>query len=668
MVDTAPGARQGKTRDGWNSSLRSLFSLVMVAMLIVVSATLVGLDYHRSRNAAIADAEANMRGFMSRLVDRLGVLSGDTSALVSLVSSVANSFLVPPPERMADKVAVLREGISRSPHIDGVYVGYPNGAFFHMVDLKQVAWRMALEAPRGAAIAVRSIEVDESGKPLQRVLFLDKDGMQFSDRMVPPSGFDPRTRPWYRAAVNGKAAVSTGPYESATTETLGMTISQAHRGNPQIVIGADVILDTITDFLARERLTTGSVSFILDAVGRPIIHSDRVMMRRIMAAKDKDAPIVQADSDPLIQSIRQHPPAPGKADFVQVGDRTYLVMVTPLESALLLSGNRAVVAAPLDELMADANKTLVQGLAISGAVVALAVLASLVLAHLITKGLNQLTASANRLQDLDFTTPIDVSSHVSEISTLGGAMNRARDAIFTFALYVPKELVRKGIESGHFSGRAAWRQEVTALFTDIYDFTTLSERHSPEEVVAMLSEYFDIFSETVGEHDGTIIQFLGDSVFAMWNAPAPDDKHAENACRCALAVQQRLSVFNEAQRKKGLPEFRTRFGIHTGTAVVGNVGAKERLQYTAMGDTVNVASRLEGMNKNYGTTIMASGAVVAHTGGTIHFRPLGTAQAKGRASALEIYEVLGAEPKEPETLDDEPTTRDSSPAGSESRG
>ncbi|OOG68521.1 Adenylate cyclase 1 [Ensifer sp. M14] len=644
MASKTPGFLGTRIRDSWNSSLRSLFSLVMVAMLIAVSGILVGLDYHRSRNAAIADAEANMHGFMNRLVDRLGVLSGDTSALVSLVSSVANSFLVPPPERMSDKVAVLREGITRSPHIDGVYVGYPNGAFFQMVDLKQVAWRMALDAPRGAAIAVRSMEKDASGKPLQRVLFLDKDGTQFSERSVPPSGFDPRTRPWYRAAVNGKAAVSTGPYESATTETLGMTISQAHRGNPQIVIGADVILDTITDFLARERLTAGSVSFILDAVGKPIIHSDRVMMRRIMAAKDKDGPIVQAESDPLIKSIRLNPPAPGKADFVEVGDRTYLVMVTPLESALLLSGNRAVVAAPLDELMAEANRTLVQGLAISGAVVALAVLSSLVLAHLITKSLNQLTASANRLQDLDFTTPIDVSSHVSEISTLGGAMNRARDAIFTFALYVPRELVRKGIESGQFGGRAAWRQEVTALFTDIYDFTTLSEQHAPEEVVAMLSEYFDIFSEVVDAHDGTIIQFLGDSVFAMWNAPAPDERHAENACRCALAVEARLQAFNEAQRRKGLPEFRTRFGIHTGTAVVGSVGAKERLQYTAMGDTVNVASRLEGMNKNYGTTIMASGAVVAQASDAITFRPLGSAQAKGRATALEIYEVVSARP------------------------
>jgi hypothetical protein len=208
----------------------------------------VGLDYRRARSAAIAGAEDNMDAFVGRLVDRLGVLSGDTSALVSLVASVANSFLVPPPERMNDKVAVLREGIARSPHIDGVYVGYPSGAFFHVVDLDSAAWRMALDAPRGAAIAVRSMERNDQGKPFDRILFLDASGLQFAERHAASNGFDPRTRPWYRAAVNGKAPVAIGPYEMATTGNLGMTISQAHRGNPQIVIGADVVLDTITDF------------------------------------------------------------------------------------------------------------------------------------------------------------------------------------------------------------------------------------------------------------------------------------------------------------------------------------------------------------------------------------------------------------------------------------
>lgn len=624
----------------------------MVALLVLVSAALVGLAYHRARNAAIEDAKTSMRVFSDRLVDRFGILSADTTTLVDFIASVANSFLVPPPERLNDKIALLRDATSRSPHIDGVYVGYPDGSFFHVIDLRQDAWRAALEAPQRAKTAIRTIEADPSGRRFNRILFLDGNGNRIGERAGKVTGYDPRTRPWYQAAVDKTAPVSIGPYKMATTGALGMTIAEAHRGNRQIVVGADVILDTITDFLAAERMTPDTVAFIVDRSGNPVIHSDRRIMRRILAP-DRDANSDAPSLDPLVASVRSGAIPDDEPGVVDVAGRPFLTAVTPLKAEVLLTGHRVVVAAPLDELMAPARRALLQGLSISAVVVTLAILCALLLAQWVTKSLSALTASANRLQKLDFTTPIDVSSHVQEISTLGGAMNRARDAIFTFALYVPREVVRKGIESGRFAGRSAWRQDVTALFTDIYDFTTISEQHAPEEVVAMLSDYFDIFSETVNAHEGTIIQFLGDSVFAMWNAPLADPKHAEHACRCALAVEGKIQIYNEKQRAKGLPEFRTRYGIHTGEAVVGSVGARERLQYTAMGDTVNVASRLEGINKTYGTTILASGAVVALCPDAIRFRPLGSAQAKGRVAALEIYEVLEALPDKPVSERDE---------------
>ena len=640
-------------RGTWSRPLRWLLSFSIVALLIVVSGALIGLAYHRARDAAIEDAKTSMRVFSDRLVDRFGILSGDTATLVDFVASVANSVLVPPPERLNDKIAIFREATARSPHIDGVYVGYPDGSFFHVIDLHSRGWRAALDAPSRAKTAVRTIEADPSGRRYNRVLFLDADGNRIGEKTGKATGYDPRMRPWYQAAVIVPDPVSIGPYEMATTGSLGITVAQRHQGNPQIVVGADIVLDTITDFIAAERVSPGTVSVIIDAVGRPVIHSDKTMMTRIMSSTDRAESGSIAASDPLISSVRSGAVSTGEPGSVDVAGRTYLVSVTPIKS-LLLTGHRAVVAAPLDELTASAYRGLTQGLAISGVVVTFAVLAALVLAQWVTKSLHLLTASANRLQKLDFTTPIDVPSHVREISTLGTAMNRARDAIFTFALYVPREVVRKGIESGNFAGRSAWRQEVTALFTDIYDFTTISERHSPEEVVAMLSEYFDIFSDTVSAHGGTIIQFLGDSVFAMWNAPLADTKHAEHACRCALAVEERLQEYNEKQRTKGLPEFRTRYGIHTGTAVVGSVGARERLQYTAMGDTVNVASRLEGINKTYGTTIFASGAVVGLCSDVIRFRPLGSTQAKGRTAALEIYEVLEAFPEQTVSDQDAP--------------
>ncbi len=616
----------------------------MVSLLIVVSLTLVGLDYRRARNAAIEETKASMRVFADRLVDRFGVLSGDTVTLVEIVASVANSLLTPPPERMDDKIAILREGMSKSPHIDGAYVGYPDGSFFHVVSLKASGWRIALNSPRGAETAVRTIETGPAGGQFNRLIFLDADGNRMSERPEQTSGYDPRTRPWYKAAMGLRTPVSIGPYEMATTGALGMTVAQAHRGNGKVVVGVDIVLDTIIDFLSAERMSPDTVAFIVDTSGNPVIHSDRVMMDRILSPKEAADAGLSPSSDPLIRSVLSDDSWAEEARFIDVGGRTFLVMVAPIKSALLLANHRVVVAAPMDELMAPANAALLQGLSVSVFVVALAVVCALLLARLITKSLDLLTDGATRLQNLDFSTPIAVPSHVSEISVLGRAMNKARNAIFTFALYVPKELVRKGIESGHFTGRAAWRQEVTALFTDIYDFTTISEQHTPEEVVAMLSEYFDIFNATVDEHGGTIIQFLGDSVFAMWNAPIPDERHAEHACRCALKTEEKIRAYNETQRSKGLPEFRTRYGIHTGAAVVGSVGAKERLQYTAMGDTVNVASRLEGMNKTYGTTILASAAVAALSADRIIFRRLGSAQAKGRIEALEIYEVVGEVP------------------------
>lgn len=636
----------------WRGSLRTLLAVVMVALLLAVSGVLIAIDFNRARNAAFETAEGHMRGFEERLIARMQSLSGETSGLVNLIVSIANSFLAGPDERIADKVTILRAALARSPQIDGVYAGYPDGGFFHAVNLSSTDWRTALNAPPNAAMAVRILNPND-GAPIGHILFYDAAGKQLLRRTVTGWDFDPRQRAWYRAAAGGSGPVATGPYSMATTRTLGMTISQAHKGNPEIVVGADVVLDHVTRFIASERLTPSAVAFVVDADKRPLIHSDRRLMNAIAASKSERDFDPSSMRDPLLEAIRAKPPSLDTMGLVEADGRRWVVLGSQVDSAILFPGHIAVIAAPVDELMAPAIRGLYQGLAISGAVVVLAILGALLLAHLITKSLHQLTTSANRLQDLDFRTPIEVPTRVREIASLGGAMNRARDAIFTFGLYVPKELVRKGLESGHF-GRTARRQDVTAIFTDIYDFTTISERHSPEEVVSMLSEYFDILNDTVSAHGGTIIQFLGDSIFAMWNAPAADPDHAENACRGALSMRARIDAFNEKQRQLGLPQFRTRFGIHTGTAVVGSVGASDRLQYTAMGDSINVASRLEGMNKSYGTTILASGAVFEQCHDRIRFRPLGKGQAKGRTTELDLYEVIGVigrvDEREPQAL------------------
>ena len=631
----------GEVRKNWRRpTLRLILSVVMVGLVLAVAASLIAIGFVRARQTAVERVQERMNDFSDRLTSRLAIISGDTATFVNIFATALGAFAAPPNERLGDKLTFAREALIRSPTVDGIFVGYEDGSFFHVVNLREEVWRKALTAPAEAVIAIR-IADKQAANNTMRAFFLDASGKRLQAERVSPANFDPRKRAWYEKAKGGKAAVATGPYAAAATGAFAMTISQAHMRSPATVIGADVLLTRVTDFVTQELLTPNSVVFVADESGIPVIHSSQNVMQKIIAATHENEANASNRADPLTRSLSRVLQArDGRVEAVNVEGRTYVVMTSKLPSTLLFAGSTIVMAAPLDELLGPAYDMLFQGLAIATGVVVLVVVGALVLAGMITRSLNQLTESAQRLQALDFQSEIDVPSRVHEIHTLSGAMKQAREAIFTFALYVPKELVRKGIESGEFSRRAAARHEVTAIFTDIYDFTTISEGNSPEAVVTMLSDYFDILNRTVNANNGTIVQFLGDSIFAMWNAPVPDEQHAENACRAALAMRDALVEFNAEQKRKGLPEFRTRFGLHTGEAVVGSVGAVDRLQYTAMGDTINVASRLEGMNKEHGTTILASRAVYERCHHTILFRPLGEVHAKGRKEEIELYEVV----------------------------
>jgi adenylate cyclase len=240
-----------------------------VALILIVSAALIGLNYYRSRAAAIENAETSMRVFSARLVERFNALSGQTTASIGMAASVPNAFLAPPPERSEDKARLFREIISRAPHLDGVFAGYPDGSFFHVISLRAPGWRAALSAPENALFAVPTVRrMRDTG--LESVTFQDAAGPIIAENAPVRFDYDPRARPWYKAAAGIAEPVSIGSYRTATTKKLAMTIAQSHSSNRQIVIGADIILDTITDFMAAERITPRTVAFIVDGSGNPV--------------------------------------------------------------------------------------------------------------------------------------------------------------------------------------------------------------------------------------------------------------------------------------------------------------------------------------------------------------------------------------------------------------
>jgi adenylate cyclase len=185
------------------------------------------------------------------------------------------------------------------------------------------------------------------------------------------------------------------------------------------------------------------------------------------------------------------------------------------------------------------------------------------------------------------------------------------------------------------------RRRVTLFFSDLAGFTTISERLSPETVVGLLNDYLSSMTEIILDEAGTVDKFEGDAIMAFWGAPLDQPDQARRACRAALRQQAALKELNLQFASLNLPPLSMRIGLHTGDAIVGNLGSEKRFDYTVIGDTVNLASRLEGVNKFYGSHVMASEVTVAACDGGVEFRELDLVAVKGKERAVRVFEVLG---------------------------
>ena len=210
-----------------------------------------------------------------------------------------------------------------------------------------------------------------------------------------------------------------------------------------------------------------------------------------------------------------------------------------------------------------------------------------------------------------------------------------------FSLYVSREVVEHVLAHPESLSLGGERRDVTMFFTDLEGFTPLTERLGAEQVAKILNMHFSRATAIIKRHGGAVNRFIGDAIMAMWGAPVEDPRQAVNAVLAAIEVQRDLEDLRRDLVRQGLPEIRMRIGIHSCVAVVGNLGSEDRFDYTAIGDGVNLAARLEGVNKLYATGILVSGDTCGKIAGEVPLRPVDRVIVKGKSEPVDIYTPCG---------------------------
>jgi adenylate cyclase len=289
----------------------------------------------------------------------------------------------------------------------------------------------------------------------------------------------------------------------------------------------------------------------------------------------------------------------------------------------------------------------------------LAVVASLiglilavVITYRIVRPINDLVNASHRVQEGDLNTEVKVLSR-DEVGELALAFNamieglRAREQVKeAFGKYLDPRIVENLLVDVNVGEAEAERQVMTVFFSDIAGFSTISEQLTPSGLVRIINRYFTLATEPIATHHGVVDKYIGDAIMAFWGPPFTDkDSHAKLACEAALGQSEALAEFRRQLPellgfRKGLPRVDVRIGLCTGDLVIGNIGSERAKSYTVMGDTVNVASRLEGANKQYGTRILISAATYEQVKDAFETREIDTVAVAGKKEPTRIFELL----------------------------
>lgn len=612
----------------------------LAALLIFVQ--LRTLDF-ATEEAATLTMDAVSAKTVSLLQAQISDLSRATRTL-AISPSLSDSSA---PGESSPHFNLIKDTLALWPALDSIYVGYDDGHWLQVQRIEGLEGeqRIRLDAPANAAYAITLIQPTADGELPTTRIFQDSEGRQILRQEIPRRGYDARQRVWYGLAQKSGQLVVSAPYLSFTLQVPMITFSAPLQGTGTVrgVVGADLKLDTYST--SQDVLSFGEKGYVVifDAEGTVVAHRNYPAMfarssadpagARLPAIRDLDGSV----EGKVIAGWDKSNRARGKLRWT--GGEEYFYRMESIQFGPMLTAN-VVLIAPEKEFAGSIRALTIQSRMLALGAFVLFIPLAWIFGTRMSRKIKAITAEAARLQIMAPPPENPVGSSIRELNTLGEMVHKAQRAIWSFSRLAPREIVRGVLDNSISTELGGKRQEITALFTDVRGFTSLSETADPDVLMQQTSRYFTALTDVIMAQGGTVDKFIGDGIMAFWNAPNRQEDHCERACRAALLAMKANEEINRQFAAEGLPPFHTRYGIHVGEAVVGNLGSAERMNYTVLGNIVNLAARLEGLNKQYDTEILISEAVFARVKHRFRCRYVDSVVATGMIAQTRAYVLL----------------------------
>jgi adenylate cyclase len=609
---------------------------ILIAFTLIFSVILALAVYGfrgAAERAAIATADTSLTQTAATVSARTNALVQPVLALIREVSATGVAAHEPASAQDGASLAAL---LAAAPEVRTASAAWPDGTLVQAAPASVMPATGWPKLPAGTAYV---IAYSHPGTATKAWLFLDAAQHPLgSAAATHPT--DPRYTQWYLQSRAPGVFVTT-PYQLGFTRQVGLSVSSQMAGGG--VVALDITLGSLGDFLRAQQTTPNSVAFLFSDLGIVLADPETAQVVHSTAQGRVNWVTLQNSTDPVRLAVWNAYASgkllPGQSAALSLNGTVLLArleLVDSLQNPPVL----VAVAAPRSDFTGAVDAAVKRGTSFALTAFLVGLVAIALMSWRIAQPLGILTREAQAIRRFELAIPFSLTSRITEVERLSEAIGAMKATLGSFAVYLPRDLVHQFLAAGTEPRLGGERVALSLMFSDIQGFTTIAETLEPEELTRIASAYFeDVTRELLG-CGATIDKYIGDAVMAFWNAPRRDPCHAAHACDAVLRTRAVTLRLGEAFVARGWPKLWTRFGVHTGEAVVGNVGSSDRMAYTAMGGMVNLANRLEGLNKVYGTQILVSDATKAAAGQGFVFRAADLVVVKGTVRPMPIHELV----------------------------